>query len=71
MAELFLNVGRAHTCHEKNRGIGVSQVVGVLDFELGGLAGPPELTLDISLAERGVPVFGVDRQGVHGATDAE
>jgi hypothetical protein len=41
------------------------------DVEPGGLAGPPELALDILLAQRGVPVFGVDRQGVHGAADAE
>jgi hypothetical protein len=71
VAELFLNVGRAHPCHQKNRGIGVSQVVGGSDLEPGGQAGPPELALDIPLAETGVSVLGVDQQGVHGAADAE
>ena len=53
VAELFLNIGRAHPRHEKDRGIGVPQVVGVSDLKPGGLAGPPELALNIPLAERG------------------
>jgi hypothetical protein len=43
----------------------------VSNHEPCGLTGPPETTLAISLAKRGISILGVYQQGVHGAADSE